>query len=97
MTVVKGRTETVGSPQKMSVITNSILLARRIRGLQRRRQGLVATQEQIRAQLPDWAVEPLRLVGMTNEEVRGLVDDRVITIEDRVIFVHSLSRLRPYD
>jgi len=75
MTVVKGRTETVGSPQKMSVITNSILLARRIRGLQRRRQGLVATQEQIRAQLPDWAVEPLRLVGMTNEEVRGLVDD----------------------
>ena len=29
--------------------------------------------------------------------LRGLVDDRVITIEDRVIFVHSLSRLRPYD
>lgn len=29
--------------------------------------------------------------------LRGLVDDRVITIEDRVIFVHNLSRLRPYD
>jgi CRP-like cAMP-binding protein len=29
--------------------------------------------------------------------LRGLVDERVITIEDRVIFVHSLSRLRPYD
>ncbi len=29
--------------------------------------------------------------------LRSLVEDRVITIEDRVIFVHSLSRLRPYD
>lgn len=29
--------------------------------------------------------------------LRGLVDERVITIEDRVIFVHDLSRLRPYD
>ena len=29
--------------------------------------------------------------------LRGLVDERVITIEDRVIFVHNLSRLRPYD
>lgn len=29
--------------------------------------------------------------------LRGLVEERIITIEDRVIFVHSLSRLRPYD
>ncbi len=29
--------------------------------------------------------------------LRELVDERVITIEDRVIFVHNLSRLRPYD
>ena len=29
--------------------------------------------------------------------LRNLVDERVITIEDRVIFVHSLSRLRLYD
>ena len=29
--------------------------------------------------------------------LRGLVDERIITIEDRVIFVHNLSRLRPYD
>jgi len=29
--------------------------------------------------------------------LRNLVDDRVVTIEDRVIFVHSLARLRPYD
>lgn len=29
--------------------------------------------------------------------LRSLVEERVLTIEDRVIFVHSLSRLRPYD
>ena len=29
----------------------------------------------MRAQLPDWAVEPLRLVGLTNDEIRGLVDE----------------------
>lgn len=29
--------------------------------------------------------------------LRNLVEDRILTIEDRVIFVHSLSRLRPYD
>ena len=59
----------------MSVVTNAILLARRIHELQRRRQALVAQQEQLRAQLPDWAIEPLRLVGMAAEEIRGMVDD----------------------
>ena len=29
--------------------------------------------------------------------LRSMVDDGILTIEDRVIFVHSLSRLRPYD
>ena len=57
------------------MITNAILLARRIHELQRRRQALVAHQEQLRAQLPDWAVEPLRLVGMTAEEIRSMVSD----------------------
>ena len=57
------------------MITNAILLARRISELQRRRQALIGQQEQLRAQLPDWAVEPLRLVGMTGEEIRGLVND----------------------
>ena len=28
--------------------------------------------------------------------LRSMVDDGVLTIEDRVIFVHSLARLRPY-
>jgi hypothetical protein len=57
------------------VITNAILLARRIHELQRRRQALVAQQEQLRTQLPDWAVEPLRLVGMAADEIRGMVND----------------------
>ena len=28
---------------------------------------------------------------------RSMVDEGVLTVEDRVIFVHSLARLRPYD
>ncbi len=59
----------------ISVISNAALLTRRIRDLQRRRHSLVSRQEQLRIQLPDWAVEPLRLVGMTSDEVKGLVDD----------------------
>ena len=62
-------------PDKISVITNSVLLARRIRDLQRRRETLVTQQEQLRTQLPEWAVEPLRLVGMTGDEIRSLVHD----------------------
>lgn len=56
-------------------INNALLLTKRIRDLQSRRHALVSRQEDLRTQLPDWAVEPLRLVGMTNHEVRGLVDD----------------------
>ncbi len=29
--------------------------------------------------------------------LRSMTDDGILTIEDRVIFVHSLARLRPYD
>ena len=29
--------------------------------------------------------------------LRNLVDEGILTIEDRVMFVHSLARLRPYD
>jgi alkanesulfonate monooxygenase SsuD/methylene tetrahydromethanopterin reductase-like flavin-dependent oxidoreductase (luciferase family) len=75
MTIVEGRSRMLAPGDRASVITNSILLTRRIRELQRRRQALVGRQEQVRAQLPDWAVEPLRLVGLTNEEIRSLVSD----------------------
>lgn len=57
-----------------SVVTNSVLVARRMRELQRRRGRLVAQQEQLRGQLPDWAVEPLRLAGLTREEIGRRVD-----------------------
>lgn len=73
MTIVER--QTLQKSEKVSVITNSILLARRIRDLQRRRQSLVGQQEQLRTQLPDWAIEPLRLVGMTSEEIRSLIND----------------------
>jgi hypothetical protein len=75
MSFAESRSQALLEADRSSVITNSILLTRRIRELQRRRQALVGRQEQVRAQLPDWAVEPLRLVGMTNEEIRGLVAD----------------------
>ena len=29
--------------------------------------------------------------------LRGMVDQGILTIEDRIIFVHSLARLRPYE
>lgn len=67
--------QAVSGNEKISVITNSILLTRRIRELQRRRDALVARQDELRTQLPDWAIEPLRLVGMTGDEIRSLVND----------------------
>lgn len=61
--------------ERSSVITNSVLVARRMRELQRRREGLVRQQQQLRGQLPDWAVEPLRLAGLTHEEIGRRVDE----------------------
>jgi hypothetical protein len=75
MRIAQTRSRDLSGAVRTSVITNAILLARRISELQRRRQALIAQQEQLRARLPDWAVEPLRLVGMTGEEIRGLVND----------------------
>lgn len=74
MTIATERTP-ITLPEPIRVITNATLLARRIRELQRRRRTIVEQQEQLRSQLPDWAAEPLRLVGMTNDEIQGLVAD----------------------
>lgn len=65
----------VGPRGQAVVITNSVLVTRRIRELQRRRQGLVARQERLRGQLPEWAIEPLRLAGLTRDEIRRRVDE----------------------
>jgi hypothetical protein len=75
MKLAERRIRQVNTSDNVSVISNAILLARRIRDLQRRRQDLVTRQDHLRTQLPDWAVEPLRLVGMTSDEVSGLLDD----------------------
>jgi len=75
MNVAELQTQQVVEQNNIRVITNALMLTKRIRDLQARRQGLVSRQEHLRTQLPDWAVEPLRLIGMTNNEVRGLVDD----------------------
>lgn len=73
MTIASVRTQVLKRPEQSTVITNSVLVARRIKELKRRREALLAKQSALRAQLPDWAVEPLRLVGMTGDEIRGMV------------------------
>jgi hypothetical protein len=75
MNVAEHRHQQVIAQDNIRVITNAVFLTKRIRDLQTRRLNLVSRQEQLRTQLPDWAVEPLRLVGMTGNEVKGLVDD----------------------
>jgi hypothetical protein len=75
MTITKQRPRTDITPEPISIITNAALLARRIRELQRRRRAIAEQQEELRRQLPDWAAEPLRLIGMSNDEIQGLVAD----------------------
>ena len=52
MSFAESRSQALLEADRSAVITNSILLTRRIRELQRRRQALVSRQEQVRAQLP---------------------------------------------
>ena len=75
MNIAERQTRQVIAQDNVRIITNALLLTKRIRDLQARRQGLLSRQEHLRTQLPDWAVEPLKLIGMTGNEVRGLVDD----------------------
>lgn len=75
MNIAERQTQQVIAQDNIRVITNALVLTKRIRDLQARRQGLVSRQEHLRTQLPDWAVEPLKLIGMTSNEVSGLVDD----------------------
>jgi len=59
----------------MTVINNSILLVRRIRDLERRRDILVERQDRLRRTLPEWAFAPLQLVGMSANEIRGMMHE----------------------
>jgi hypothetical protein len=59
----------------MTVITNATLLIRRIGELRRRRDGVVERQERLRGGLPDWALMPLQLAGMSTSEIQGYISD----------------------
>jgi len=75
MRIAKQQSRTGTTAEPITVITNATLLARRIQELQRRRRAIAEQQEQLRSQLPEWAAEPLRLIGMSNDEIQGLVAD----------------------
>jgi hypothetical protein len=59
----------------MTVIANTTLLIRRIAELRRRRDTLVDRQERLRGTLPEWALAPLQLVGMSATEIKAMMDD----------------------
>lgn len=59
----------------MTVIANTTLLIRRIAEVRRRRDALVDRQERLRDNLPEWALAPLQLVGLTADEIRTLMSD----------------------
>ena len=59
----------------MAVITNTTLLVRRIGELQRRREALLDRQDRLRRSLPEWAFAPLQLVGMSADEIRGMMSE----------------------
>ena len=59
----------------MTVIANTTLLIRRISEVRRRREALVDRQDRLRGSLPQWALAPLQLVGLTANEIEGLMTD----------------------
>lgn len=59
----------------MTVIANTTLLIRRLGELRRRRDILVDRQERLRGTLPDWALAPLQLVGMSAAEIQSMMND----------------------
>lgn len=59
----------------MNVISNSMLLVRRITELKRRRDILIERQDRLRRTLPEWTFAPLQLVGMSADEIRGMMSD----------------------
>jgi hypothetical protein len=59
----------------MNVIANTTLLVRRVADLQRKREALLERQDRLRRTLSDWAFAPLQLVGMSADEIRGMMSD----------------------
>ncbi|MCB1882374.1 MAG: hypothetical protein KDG89_00010 [Geminicoccaceae bacterium] len=54
---------------------STLLLTRRLGELQRRREALLERQDRLRRSLPEWTFAPLRLVGMSADEIRAAVGD----------------------
>ena len=60
----------------MTATANTMLLVWRLRKARRLRETILGRQEQLRGSLPQWALAPLRLVGLTTAEVDELACDR---------------------
>lgn len=69
----------------MSVIASPLLYVRRLRELLRRRDAISAHREQLGMKLPDWAAEPLRLAGLSRQEIDGLVTDTPVEEQNEAI------------
>src|SRR4051812_30658417 len=59
----------------MTVIVNTLLLVRRLGEARRRREGIGIKQERLRGSLPEWALAPLREVGLSKAEVAELTSN----------------------
>ena len=69
----------------MTMIANTALLLRRLGEARLRRRAIVDRQERLRGGLPEWAREPLRLVGLTAAEVDELTSDRSEADQERAL------------
>jgi hypothetical protein len=54
-------------------VVNNMLLIRRINDLHRKRDALIERQDRMRSVLPDWAIEPLKMAGMSAREIEDMV------------------------
>jgi hypothetical protein len=66
-----------GRVSRMSVIANTTLLMRRTSEAHRRREALRAKREQASRALPEWAVMPLKLAGMSAVEIGAVLKGQV--------------------
>jgi hypothetical protein len=60
---------------EVDLLTNSVLLSRRLGELRRRREALSRQADRLRLSLPCWALAPLQLAGMTGEEIRSRMSE----------------------
>ncbi|MGF1474482.1 MAG: hypothetical protein ACFB6S_02830 [Geminicoccaceae bacterium] len=73
------------STTEINVITNSLLLVRRLQELQNRRRSLREQADDMHRRLPIWAVEPLQKAGMTLGEIRDMTGDLTETRDDEML------------